>query len=116
VSTKAEVKTRALELLGIIRVGQGAQSQDDARIASAYTEVYADLKTEGLATWAEAGTSIPDDITPHLVALMAQNGLGSYPVSVDRYTRIINLASIAKREIRTMVAPDYESLEEPNGF
>ena len=115
-STKAKVKTRALELLGITRVGQGFQSQDNARIGAAYTEVYADLKTEGLATWAEAGTSIPDDITPHLVALMAFNGLGSYPVSNDRFTRITTLVSIAKREIRAMVTPDYESLQEPVDF
>lgn len=114
-STKAEVKTRALELLGIVRVGQGAQSQDDTRIGTAYNEVYADLKTEGIATWATDGT-IPDDVTPHLVALMAQNGLGSYPVSNDRYTRVLTLAAIAKREIRAMVTPDYESLEEPDDF
>jgi len=115
VSTKAEVKTRALELLGVIRIGQGAQSQDDTRIGTAYTEVYTDLKTEGLATWAVDGT-IPDDITPHLVALMAQNGLGSYGVSNDRYTRILTFSAVAKREIRALVTPDYESLEEPTVF
>lgn len=115
-STKAKVKARTLELLGITRIGQGFQSQDDTRIGAAYTEVYADLKTEGLATWAEAGSSIPDDITPHLVSLMAFNGLGSYPVSKDRFARITAMASIAKREIRAMVTPDYESLQEPVDF
>jgi hypothetical protein len=119
VATKPEVKKRALELLGITRVGQGAQSQDDTRIGAAYTEVYADLKKEGIATWASSGT-IPDEVAPHLVSLMALNGLGSYPVSNDRYTRIVNMAgptgNTAKREIRALVTPDYESLEEPDDF
>lgn len=114
-ATVAEVKKRALQLLGRAVIGQGVQSQHDTRIGTAYTEVYADLKTEGIATWAEAGT-IPDDVSPHLVALMAFNAVDEYGVSNARYQRIVARSIPAKREIRAIVTPDYESLHEPDDY
>lgn len=114
-ATVAEVKKRALQLLGITRVNQSAQSQDDTRIGTAYTEVYEDLKKDSIATWAVAGV-IPDEVAPHLVSLMAFNAVDEYGVSKERYSRIVGRASIAKREIRTLVTPDYESLSEPDDF
>jgi len=119
VASKAEVKKSTLELLGVIQIGQGAESQHSARIEKAYTQVYSDLKNEGLATWAVAGT-IPDDITPHLEALMAFNAMDAFGVSDARAARIINrvgpMGNTAKREIRALVTPDDESLEEPDDF
>lgn len=114
-ATKAEVKSRALELLGVKRIGQSAQTQDDTRIGTAYTEVYADLKNKGIATWAVAGT-IPDEIAPHLVSLMAFNTIDDYGVSNARYQRVAGRAGAAERAIKGLVNPDYESLEEPENF
>jgi len=115
----AEVKQSALELLGVIRLGQSARNQDDVRIGKAYTQVYEDLKTEGLATWAVAGT-IPDGIAPHLEAMMARNAMDTFGVSDARAARILartgQMDMLAKREIRTLVTPDYESLAEPEDF
>jgi len=114
-ATKAEAKNRALELLFVKTLGQSAQSQDFDHIEDIYLEVYTDLKTEGIATWAVAGT-IPDDVMPHLAALMAFNSVHVNGLSPERYNRISAKASIAKTEIRTIVTPDYESLEEPEDF
>jgi len=111
----AAVKKRALQLLGVSSINQGAQSQDNTRIGAAYTEVYADLKKEGLATWATAGT-IPDELVPHLVALMAFNAVDEYGVSTARYQRILAQSARAKREIRALTTNDYESLDEPEDF
>jgi len=114
-ATVAEVKKRALQLLGITRINQAAQSQDDTRIATAYTEVYEDLKEEGLATWASTGT-IPDGVVPHLVALMAFNAVDEYGVSTERYQRIVGRVIPATKEIRKLTTPKYESLEESTDY
>lgn len=118
-ATLAEVKKRALQLLAVTRINQGSQSQDDTRIDTAYTEVYASLKKEGLATWAVAGT-IPDEISPHLAGLMALNAADEYGISNTRYQRLIlsygQNGSLALREIRNLTTPDFESLEEPADY
>lgn len=118
-ATNAEIRQSTLELLGVIAIGQGAESQHDAKIAKAYTEVYSDLKEEGLATWAESGT-IPDAIAPHLEALLALNSADSFGISNERYSRILSRTGPdgdrAKRAIRSIVTPKYESLENPENF
>lgn len=114
-ATVAETRQDALELLGAVEIGQSAESQHDARISAAYNEVYEDLKDEGIATWAVAGT-VPNKIKPHLVALMAWNAIDSFGVSDSRYQRISVKASQAKREIRKLVTPRYESQAEPDDY
>lgn len=115
-ATVSQVKQGALEELKVVQIGQSAESQHDTRIGRAYTEVYNDLKTEGLATWAEAGT-IPDEVRPHLEAMMAFNSINSFGVSDSLYRRISVKVGpdgeTAKRAIRKLITPDYESLEEP---
>lgn len=101
--------------LGLLRLGQSLQNQDDVRITAAIDECYADLKEEGLATWASTA-AYPANVVPHVVALAAMNCAESYGVSDSRFTRIQVKAAVAKREIRKMVAPSWESLEEPENF
>lgn len=118
-ATKAEVKNRTLQLLGVLRLGQSAQHQDSTRMETAYQEVYAQLKELSLATWAVAGT-IPNSITMWLVALMAHNAIDEYGVSDSRYQRIMRLAGVngenAKKEIKLLTNPAFESLDEPDDF
>jgi hypothetical protein len=113
--TKDEIKNRALQKLGVIGVGQTPQAQDEARMESAYNEVYEDLKNLDLATWSSTGT-IPNDLSPHVIFLVAWNAVDDYGVSPARYQRIQLGQSIAKREIRLLITPPYESLEEPSDF
>lgn len=114
-TTIAKVRERTLNLLGNTVIGQGSKSHDDTRIKSAYNEVYADLKEESLAVWSKTGL-VPDEVVPHLVALMAFNAVDDFGVSNERYARIVNRSSVAKREIRSLVTPDYESLGNPTDF
>ena len=114
--TKAEVRDRAANDLGVLPLnGDALQSQHVTRIEQAYDEVYEDLKDEGLAIWASTA-SVPNNIVPHMAALVANNCLGSYAVSESRYVRIKNEASFAKREIRRLTAPDYVSQDEPTDY
>ena len=114
-ATVAEVKDGALELLGVKAIGQTAKNKDTVRATKAYNEVYANLKTEGLAIWASTA-AVPDDVAPHLEALMAFNAADAYGISGERYQRIIFRAQNAFPEIRIAVTPKFESLEEPDDF
>lgn len=107
-ATVSEVRDRAAGSLGILRLNQSLQAQDNARVTSAYSEVYADLQKEGLATWTSTG-DIPPECVPHVAALVADNCLRTYGVSNDRYVRIKNDVAIAKPEIRRLTAPAYVS-------
>lgn len=114
-ATVTEVINRTAGELGILRLNQSLQAQDNTRINTAYDEVYADLKTEGLATWASAGT-IPDEVVRHVAALMADNCVNNYGVSDKRYDRIKKDSAVAKREIRKLISPVYVSTTDPADF
>lgn len=114
-ATLAEVRDRAANDLGILALNQTLQSQDSTRITSAYNEVYAQLKKDGLANWTSTG-SVPAEFVPYVANLVADNCLSTYGVSVDRYTRIKNEVSRSMREIRKLAAPDYPSMSEANDF
>lgn len=110
-ATKAELRDRAAQDLGILRIGQNLHHQHKVRVEAAYDEVFAQLREDGLATWASTGTS-PDELTPHIASLMADNCLGTYSVSAERYNRIKLAATVGDREIRKFTAADYASQEE----
>lgn len=111
--TKAEIRDRAATDLGRLGLNRSLQDQDKVRIESGYDEVYAQLRKDGLATWPSTG-STPDEIVPHLIALVADNCLNTYGVSIERYNRIKAAAGfedgdIAKKAIRKLVSQDYVS-------
>lgn len=110
-ATAAEIRDRAASDLGMLMIGQSLQAQDATRITSGYTEVYAALKKEGLATWASTA-AVPDELVPYVVALVADNCLNTYGVSTERYNRIKLIVASALREIRKLVAPDYASSDD----
>ncbi|TVM02751.1 MAG: hypothetical protein CV087_08790 [Candidatus Brocadia sp. WS118] len=110
-ATPTQIIDRTGNELGLLRLGQSLQSQDSVRISSAYDEVYAQLKKEGLATWVSTN-DVPDELSPYVIALMAESCLGTYGVSKERYERIKINSSIALREIRKFTTPVYSSQED----
>ena len=107
-STKNEVRDLVAGDLGILPLGQSLEAQDSARILKAIDHIYADLKVEGLATWASTG-SVPDEVTPYYTTLIAESLLLTYSVSPERANKLIAGASGAKRNIRALVKPEYLS-------
>ena len=107
-ATTAEVRDRAANLLGILPLGQSLQAQDAARISSGYNEVYERLRLDGLATWTSTG-SIPNEVVPHVVALVAENCVNDYGCSTERYQRIVISAAAAPDEISKLVAKFHVS-------
>lgn len=113
-TTKAEAQQRAAEMLKVVAIGQGVDSQIDTRLGEAYDEVYARLQMEGLAVWLSSA-AMPDEITPHFVALMAENKMGQIPVSEKTMAEILrrtgNDGEIAIGMIRKYVNSAYEDNE-----
>ena len=114
--TKAQIRDRAASELGVLPLGQALQHQDKVRIEQAYDEIYANLKSRGLASWSSTG-SVPNEFVSHVVALVAYNCLNSYGVSNDRYNRISSKAGVAIQEITSLTNKSYsESQEEAQNF
>ena len=114
-ATISEVRDRAANDLGLLRLGQSLQSQDSTRITSGYNEVYEQLKIDGLATWTSTG-DIPLGLVPHVAALVAYNCLNTYSVSPERYKRIETAALIAVPSIRRQVTRPYTSQDNATDY
>lgn len=118
-ATKAEVRQRVGEDLGIVPIGQGLEAQDQARIDETYAEVYAWVKDKGLALWPSAGP-VPDRCVPSFCLLMASRLLISFSVPESRYVRIANEAgpngSTALMALAAQTVQEYESHNDPEDF
>ena len=106
--TLDEVKFAALELLGVSQEGVAMTSNHSTRMGRSYDAVFDELKETGLATWISAGP-IPDQLASHVKALMAYEAAEAFFVSDKRYARIVKKESIARRELRRLTVPDFES-------
>jgi hypothetical protein len=114
-ATVAQVIDRTGNELGLLRLNQSLQAQDATRIEAAYNEVYAMLRTKGYTPWSIDGV-IPAELVAPVVALMADNCLGTYSVSNDRFQRIKLESVPAVRKIGELIDSNYYSSEEPEDF
>ena len=118
-ATKAEVRQRVGEDLGLVPTGQALEAQDQNRIDATYTEMYELAKEKGLAAWPSAGP-IPDKCVPSFCLLMCSRLLTSYSVPESRYVRIISEAGadggIALQKLGAAVVPEYESHSDPADY
>lgn len=113
-ATKAEVRQRVGEDLGLVPVGQALESQDQTRIDATYGEVYARLAEKGLAAWASTG-EVPERLVPNVCLMMEEKLLTSYSVPESRYLRIKQDAGedgkLALARLAELVVQEYESLD-----
>lgn len=113
--TLDEVKFAALELLGVSQEGVAMTTNHSTRMGRSYDKIYAELDNTGLATWVSAGP-IPDELADHIESLMALEASSAFFVNGERFDRIVQKASIARREIKKLTIPDYESLDDPTDY
>lgn len=111
-ATKAEVRQRVGEDLGLVPVGQTLEAQDQNRIDATYTEMYERLKEKGIATFPAAGP-VPNKLAPTFCLLMCSQLLTSYSVPESRYMRIMADAGpngdVALTKLAALALPEYES-------
>ena len=86
-ATATQIREKALKKLGVKATGQTTQSEIQADVDSAYTEVYAMLNTLKLTTW-DVDEDIPDEFVIPVVFLVADSRKDEYSIPNDRYQRV----------------------------
>lgn len=118
-ATKAEIRQRVGEDLGLVPIGQSLESQDQARIDATYGEVYERLKEKGLAAWAFA-SDVPTKLVPDFCLLIEERLLISYSVPDSRYMRISTDAGpggqLALARFAGLAIQEYESVDGPADY
>ena len=108
--TKAEIRDRAAQEIGILQIGQSLEETDKVRIEQGYDEVYADLKRNNLNFWSSTG-DIPNQFVPYVVALIADNISNTYSIPNERYSRLLPIIQKAKAKIASLGAEPYKSVK-----
>ncbi len=98
--------------MGIVPYGRSLGAQDDLLLAEVYGQVYAELRSEGIAVWA-SGNDVPNELAHHMGAIMAYYAAPRKSVPADRYSLIASHAFAAKPEIRRFTTPPYETMSDP---
>ena len=118
-ASKAEIRQRVGEELGLVPIQQALEAQDQARIDATFNETYEFLKEKGMAGWPAAGP-VPDKVVPYLALYMEFMLLTGYSVPDTRAQRIITAAGpggqTALVMIGKMVTQEYDDTEEVHDF
>lgn len=98
--TKAEIRNRALVMLGKLPLGQTPTSLLADDMEDVYDQVFADLNSRGLVTWSSTD-SVPDEFVDQIASLMAVRRSEGIPN--DRYARIAAAAAGAIQSISRII-------------
>jgi hypothetical protein len=110
--TKADIRDRTAQEIGILQIGQSLEDTDRVRIEQGYDEVYADLKRNNLNFWSATG-DIPNQFVPYVTALIADNISDTYSIPNERYARLLPKIQKAKAKIASLGAEPYKSTKKP---
>ena len=110
--TKAEIRDRTAQEIGVLQIGQSLEDTDKVRIEQGYDEVYADLKRDNLNFWSITG-DIPNQFVPYVTALIAENISNTYSIPNERYARLLPIIQKAKAKIASLGAEPYKSTRKP---
>lgn len=86
-ATNAQIRTTAAENLGILGEGETLPSYESNDLDQAITEVYNELQSLNLTTWAST-SNVPDQYARSFAMLVAEARAVKYQVPNDRYQRI----------------------------
>ena len=110
-ATLEEIRVKAAKKLGLLGVGQTLRSTIDDDLTNAYTEVYAEIETLGLATWAVTD-DIPDQFVFAVTSWVAGSRLDEYNVPLEKYQRVANDFAKAEPTIRRLQAQPLQGTTE----
>ena len=111
--TIAEVRNRALNMLGKLPVGHTPTGAVSSDMEDVYDQVYARLELMGLVTWSSTG-SIPDEYIEDVSSLMAFERSEGIPDG--RYARIRDAAGRATKSISARVSGTWDNPREYTDF
>lgn len=99
--TKAEIRNRALQLLGELAIGATPTADLANDMEDVYDQVYARLESRGLVTWSSTDP-VPDEFVEDIAAMMAFDRAEGVPP--ERYSRIANAAATATQSISAVIS------------
>lgn len=109
--TKAQLRDRVLQELGVLAVGETATAEDAALVETTIDDQHAMLEREIFLTWTTA--TIPDTVIEPLTVVLAARLAGRYGLPADRRQELLGLAAIAMGEVRTQVQAETDTAPVP---
>lgn len=106
-TVKADIRNRALKLIGQLAAGEAASAEDAAEVDAIYTSVHDELIQENLAVWG-SGTSdvIPEKVVDSLVRLIGARAAPGFEVGSIGGIPPMAVEEMALGRLRRMLAPD----------
>lgn len=113
--TPTELRTAALQELGVVGVGKLASPEDDEIVQARYTALYDMLLAEKLVSWS-ISANIPDYAAIPVTWMLAFMCIGSFGVPPDKVMEITQKGALnapggclAEKMLRRQLAKDYVS-------
>jgi hypothetical protein len=103
-ATTAEIRNKALRMLGVLGRGQTARSEDADDMDNAYAELHAKLLIKGLTPWGDADADIPAGQVADVVALLSYSRMSEYNIPAERAQKIAAMAAMAEPNLRELQA------------
>lgn len=115
--TPTELRSRALQELGVLATGEDANAADGAIVDQKYAALYEMLVTEGLVTWS-VDDEIPEFAEQPMIWMTAHLCAGSFGVSPQKKSELEQLGalnllpakggpSLAERQLRRQLAKGF---------
>lgn len=109
--TKAQLRDRVLQELGILATGETATAEDAALVETTIDDQHAMLDREVFVTWVTS--AIPDTVIEPLTVVLAARLAGRYGLPADRRQELLTLAALAMGELRTQVQAETDTAPIP---
>lgn len=107
-ATKAELRNKVLQRLGVIDPEETPSSADANTVEEAYLELYDELRKSGHVSWASGG-SIPSEAVRPLVNVIAYELLPEFLVPGEQAMKIQSAYQSAIRRLRAVMSEPYTS-------
>ena len=109
-TVKADIRNRALKLLGAIAAGEAASAEDAADVDEIYLSVFDELVQENIAVWGNGTTDeIPEKFVESLARLVAARAAPAFDVPAINGLSPEAVEDRAWMRLRRMIAPDPTS-------
>jgi hypothetical protein len=102
--TKAQLRNRVLQELGVLAGAETANADDAALVDAVIEDQHAMLDREILVTWSTS--AIPDTVMEPLVLLVAARCAGRFGLPADRRQELLLLHDASMSQLRVQTAAD----------
>jgi hypothetical protein len=107
-ATKADIRNRVLQKLGVLAAEETAQSADAELVEGVVDAVHAELEGEGLVSWTVE--TVPNNIKESFATLVAYRLVSEgsdFGVPADTKQSLMMAGEPAMRRIRRQVSPGW---------